>query len=208
MHRGLLGFSVLAAGGAALVHGIVGRNNVVASQSALAAAYEPVRDKCMSTDRYNEAVASAVRNTDWTRMPRSDALPFGTRSMIGEFILLKEMQRTGTPPCPDLASLLGEGRVAYAQRKEVPPASVPPGDAPSNGTTRSEAAPSGHHAPGPRKTVVLRPAHVRSQPSKTAEIVGVAQKGEAYNVFATKRGWVQVGGTAPDGWIAAFLLSR
>src|SRR3954454_18760524 len=77
----------------------------------------PVRDvpvqqgqRCMSLDSYNEAAVEATKRTDWGSVPDANSIPEGTRSLMGEFVVYKDMQRTRTPPCPDLAEAHAEVR--------------------------------------------------------------------------------------------------
>jgi hypothetical protein len=146
--------------------------------------------------------------------------------MMGEFLLLKQLKGSSEPPCPDLAPLLDGVRVAYLPRRstsDVLPAGAntaptPRGDSPASRPSRSEPPPAAekHGEAGSTerrparlpKAVVVRPAHIRSHPSKSAEIVGIAQQGTSFEVYATKHDWVQVGNGSPEGWVAGFLVSR
>src|SRR3954453_9903549 len=59
---------------------------------------------CLSLDRYNEAADTAMKNTDWAQIPGSEKLLHGTKSSMTEFLVFKEAQKEGLPPCPDLSS--------------------------------------------------------------------------------------------------------
>ena len=50
-------------------------------------------------------------------------------------------------------------------------------------------------------------ANIRSGPSASSTIIGTADPGERFSVFAQSNGWVQVGQEKPIGWIAKTLLT-
>jgi len=225
MHEGLLRAGVLIAAAGALLYHVTVRNDSLVTHQASAAVSAQDHDDCISAASYHEAVAAAVRSTDWSRLPHSADLPFGTRSMMSEFLLLKQLKRSGQPPCPDLAPLLEGVRVAalpHRAASDTPPPATQAAtahgetqasrssrpDAPQPGGKRGEASAEERRPARMSKAVVIRAAHIRSQPSKSAEIVGVARQGATFEVYGTKYDWVQVGNGSPEGWIAGFLVSR
>jgi uncharacterized protein YgiM (DUF1202 family) len=50
-------------------------------------------------------------------------------------------------------------------------------------------------------------ANIRSSPSAKASIIRVARKGDTFTTFGTENGWVHVGSSSAEGWIAARLLT-
>jgi hypothetical protein len=226
MRERLLRAGVLLAASAILLYHVGWRSDSLGAHRESAAAPRPERDDCISVSSYHAAVASAVRNTDWDRTPRSADLPSGTRALIGEFVLLKELQSSERPPCPDLVPLLDgvraslwpqlpssdspptrADRAAAAVRPDPAAAQRTQADARTQSDRRGTEIADARAARMPQ-AVVIRPAHIRRQPSKSGGVVAIAPQGAAYQVFATKNDWVQVGNGSPEGWIAGFLLNR
>jgi hypothetical protein len=152
---------------------------------------------CMSLDRYNRAAAEATRRTDWGSVPDAASIPEGTRSLMGEFVVYKDMQRSRTPPCPDLAEAHPEVRAIAPPTVAAVRSAAPPG-LPKK--TQSVLA--------PRPVIVSQNAFIRKEPSGSAEIVWIAKEGERLTAFYTQSGWTQVGNQSPKGWIGDVLLRR
>jgi uncharacterized protein YgiM (DUF1202 family) len=169
-------------------------------ESQAAAHNAPIQqtDGCMSLDSYNKASAEATARTDWSRVPDGERIPQGTRSLMGEFVVYKEMRRNRTPPCPDLASAHAEVRVALSP----PTAGAPSAASPVRQPTESQPVST------PQSAVVNQDANIREEPSGEARIVRTAKAGERLAVFYTKYGWSHVGRQSPEGWIGDVLLTR
>jgi hypothetical protein len=120
---------------------------------------------CMSLDRYNRAAAEATRRTDWGSVPDAASIPEGTRSLMGEFVVYKDMQRSRTPPCPDLAEAHPEVRAIAPPTVAAVRSAAPPG-LPKK--TQSVLA--------PRPVIVSQNAFIRKEPSGSAEIVWIAKR--------------------------------
>jgi len=164
----------------------------------------PVRDvpvqqgqRCMSLDSYNEAAVEATKRTDWGSVPDANSIPEGTRSLMGEFVVYKDMQRTRTPPCPDLAE-------AHAEVRAI----APPAAAAARSPAASNQSPKAQPASTPQPMIVNQDAFIRREPSGSAEIVRIAKGGERLTAFYTQFGWTRVGNQNPEGWIGDVLLRR
>jgi predicted small secreted protein len=61
-------------------------------------------------------------------------------------------------------------------------------------------------SPGER-VALAKPAVLRERPAIDAPIVGYAQPGETYEVFAQERDWVQIGKDQPIAWVFDTFLT-
>lgn len=154
--------------------------------------------QCMSGDEYNSRVSRFVGNVDWSKVEGSATYSAGTKSLMGGVKVFEEMYRLGTVACPDLAPLYEKYRAA-----RQPPAPTT-SSRPTNKTEIERPTTSATIG----KATATTGANIRSAPSATASIVRVAAKGATLNVFREANGWVQVGDTAPEGWISGSLLTR
>jgi uncharacterized protein YgiM (DUF1202 family) len=59
----------------------------------------------------------------------------------------------------------------------------------------------------PTATVVGN-AWVRKEPSRSAQPVGIAKKGETLAVFGAEHGWISVGTRKSEGWVIASMLKQ
>jgi hypothetical protein len=62
--------------------------------------------QCMSEAKLNEATRDLVRRTDWSQVRDAYNIAPGTRYFMAQMTVLDEMARIGTPPCPDIATLV------------------------------------------------------------------------------------------------------
>jgi hypothetical protein len=153
---------------------------------------------CMSLDSYNRAAAEATRRTDWGSVPDAASIPEGTRALMGEFVVYKDMQRSRTPACPDLAE-------AHAEVRAIAP---PPTVAAVGSATPPGLPKKTQSVSAPHPVIVNQDAFIRREPSGSAEIVRTAKEGERLTAFYTQFGWTQVGNQSPEGWIGDVLLRR
>jgi hypothetical protein len=158
---------------------------------------------CLSLNRYNEAAASAMKDTDWEQVPGSEKLPYGTKSSMTEFLVFKEAQKEGLPPCPDLSSTHKEFAEPSAAAQT------------SHKSGQSDALKKPAAMKARRSVVQARPkatmtgnAWVRKGPSRSAQAIRIAKKGETLAVFGAENGWVSVGTQKSEGWVIASVLKQ
>lgn len=98
------------------------------------------------------------------------------------------------------ALLIGGGTVAFNALQKH---SVPVAAAPVTTTSTPEPTPQRESV-----RITKHSATIRSEPSRKADRLGVAHQGDAFTVFARKGVWLQIGHTAPEGWIAASATAQ
>jgi hypothetical protein len=154
--------------------------------------------ECLPLDRYNEAVDTTLHSTDWDRIPDSSKVQHGTRSLMSEFLVFKEMQARGERPCPDLAAV----------HSEFTSATAPVRIAPTPDTARSRTKSTQRSTAAKPTATVVGNAWVRKEPSRSAQPVRIAKKGETLAVFGAEHGWISVGTRKSEGWVIASMLKQ
>jgi hypothetical protein len=178
---GVLGLIVLGS--------LIGPSNTSKNPDARSSVGYLPPGQCMSAEKFNGAARTVVGNTDWSKVSGSVAFTDSTKSLVGGVTVFKEMARLGTPACEDLEPL-------YSQYL--------------SGTSRTTGAEPIPNKPPAQHVTLLSGANILSAPSAASAAVRVAKKGDTFNVFDTKNGWMQIGsdkGGGPEGWIAANLLA-
>lgn len=154
---------------------------------------------CMSESLFNSAATSVVNNTDWQKIYGAAQINAATRRLIGGIKVFEEMQRLGTPACPDILPLYQQ--FVAANRIGEQPASAPP-------TQVVNATPTSSPILVVKKVTVKAGANIRTGPSTTHPVLRTAKPGDVLRIFDTKDGWIQIGIDAPEGWIAASLVTQ
>ena len=113
------------------------------------------------------------------------------------------------PPSPRAEAPATAQPQQPAQRQaSLPPPAAPvlaPVPAPAAAIAPLPADPA-HSLP---RVLVRTPANLRAGPDSSAPVLRTAARGEAFRVHGEARGgWIQVGASAPEGWIHSSLLTE
>jgi len=119
------------------------------------------------------------------------------------------------PPAPTTRSLPAPSPAPAASAPAAPPTASAPRDMaalplpppPMPPERPPEAAAQTDDMQGAERVVVISGANFRTGPTNGSRILRTARRGESFRVFGhAPGGWVQVGDTAPQGWIHSSLL--
>jgi hypothetical protein len=103
-----------------------------------------------------------------------------------------------------LAGFLVIGSVLLANHDSSPPPRVTPRPA-SYDPGPASAAPV--RAPALSRIQLKTGANVRNGPSRNAAILRVGRQGEVFTKFSEANGWLQVGTSQPEGWVAQSVVA-
>ncbi|WP_458094739.1 SH3 domain-containing protein [Roseomonas sp. WA12] len=155
--------------------------------------------QCMSGQNFNDRAARWLDGSDWSNVPGAATFGRDVKILVAGTRVMDAMMRLGVKACPDLDHIFQAYVATQAPRPDRAPALARPAMAPP--ATPSVAA-SGASL---RMRIT---GNVRAGAGQSNPVVRVAQAGEELIEFGRDRGWVRVGKSEPEGWVAESLITR